>query len=169
LIAFKPETIRGLRVTAVPGAQEARDTPSDTGSDVSVLQPEFGEIVNFEEVGQDWQKKEGGNSIDMKSLHERARKLRLWLRKRPETEIVLVMHGLFAHYMTGNIDENGNQTGNVWSAGVGTLLINVVTGPYWTNLIWRTFSIADADDENAFLVETEESKDRPQQDFWIVN
>jgi broad specificity phosphatase PhoE len=113
LIAFKPETIRGLRVTAVPGAQEARDTPSDTGSDVSVLQPEFGEIVNFEEVGQDWQKKEGGNSIDMKSLHERARKLRLWLRKRPETEIVLVMHGLFAHYMTGNIDENGNQTGNV--------------------------------------------------------
>lgn len=85
--------------------------PSDTGSDAAVLKAKFGETVDLGLVGEGWYVKEGANGTEDRVVKERARRLRRWLRGRGEECLVLVTHGLFAHYVTGHIDENGGQTG----------------------------------------------------------
>ena len=45
----------------------------------------------------------------------RAAKLRRWIKQRPEKEVVLVAHGFFNHYITGEVDEKGEQTTPWWS------------------------------------------------------
>ena len=113
MIAFKPEIARRLKVVALPDAQEASDAPSDTGSEVMVLKEEFGDTVSYEYVVGPWYEKTGLNAADIRSLLERARRLRTWLKSRTNEgdQTVLVTHGLFAHFITGHIDERGNQTG----------------------------------------------------------
>jgi hypothetical protein len=85
--------------------------PSDTGSDVSILRDEFGsDLVEFEFLKDNWWKHEGAFATDPKAVNERARKLRKWMRDREEKEIVLVAHGFFNHYLTGEVDDKGEQT-----------------------------------------------------------
>ncbi|KAG0649486.1 hypothetical protein D0Z07_4082 [Hyphodiscus hymeniophilus] len=145
MLAFKLEMASGLRVVALPDAQEATDAPSDTGSDITVLRNEFGDAVSYEHVGGAWYEKTGGNATDVSSLHHRAKRLRVWLRSQAPDggQIVVVTHGIFAHYLTGHIDEQGIQTGE-----------------YWTNVMWRSFVFGDTDDSNATFIETEESEHR---------
>lgn len=61
LIGFEPEVKRGLKVVALPEAQEAGDLPCDTGSDVGVLREEFDEHgpVDLGLVAEDWNVKVG--------------------------------------------------------------------------------------------------------------
>lgn len=110
--AFVPELKRGMTILAIPEAQEGQDDPSSTGSPASELRAKFsGHPVDFNLLGEDWYRKEGINAFEDHALHERARKLRWFLKDRPEEHIVLVTHGLFAHYITEHVDPEGHQTG----------------------------------------------------------
>lgn len=113
LTAFAPEVTRGMRIRALPDAQEARNVASDTGVGAAELRKTFADdVVDYALVTGDWYHKSGPYATDMASLQARARRLRRYLRDDCEgEEVVLVTHGLFAHYLTGNIDESGRQTG----------------------------------------------------------
>jgi broad specificity phosphatase PhoE len=111
-LAFEPCLKRGMRIVCLPDAQEATAAPSDTGSSVEELRARFGEReVDYSNMEPLWYEKTGRNAVSIEALRARARALRKWLGGREEREIVLVTHGLFAHYLTGDIDEEGGQLG----------------------------------------------------------
>ncbi|KAH9807343.1 Phosphoglycerate mutase family [Teratosphaeria destructans] len=128
-----------MKVLALPIAEEASDAPCDTGSDIEILRKEFPEKVDFEYVKSGWYLHEGEYATDPKALNARAAKLRRFIRGRPEKEIVLVTHGFFAHFLTGDVDEEGKQT-----------------TPWWGETELRTFRFVD-DEEAAMIEEVEES------------
>jgi len=123
-------------------AEEASDDPCDTGSPVEVLKKEFPDIVLFDHVEHGRYLHEGEYAVDPKALNARAAKLRRFIRDRDEKEVVLVTHGFFAHYLTGDVNEKGEQT----------------TG-WWQETELRTFDFVDGG-EKAVLRETEESLQR---------
>lgn len=122
-------------------AEEASDDPCDTGSDPSELIKEFPE-VDFNHVKHGWWLHEGEYATDPTSLNMRAAKLRRWIRDRPEKECALVSHGFFNHYLTGDVNDRGEQT-TTW----------------WQETELRTFYFVDGD-EQAMIKETEESLKR---------
>ena len=86
-----------MKIIALPMAEEASDAPCDTGSELEVLK-------------HGWWVHEGEYAFEPKALISRAAKLRRWIKARPEKEIVLVAHGFFNHFLTGDVDVEGNQT-----------------------------------------------------------
>jgi len=120
-------------------AEEASDAPSDTGREPDVLRKEFPDIVDFNHVKAGWYIHEGDYAVDPKSLNTRAAKLRRFIRERREKEVVLVSHGFFAHYLTGDVNEKGEQT-----------------TPWWKETELRTFLFLN-DGEEAMIKETDES------------
>lgn len=167
--AFAPELRRGMTILAISEAQEAQDDPSSTGSPASQLRAVFSaDLVDCHLLTEDWYRKEGINAYDDHALRERARKLRRLLRDRPEEHIVLVTHGLFAHYVTEHVDPEGHQTGERilrtrYCCTHRHVCINIVCalltclGEYWLNVMWRTFRFSTEMSEYAHLIETEES------------
>lgn len=61
-----------------------------------------------------WWVHEGEYAFEPKTLLSRAAKLRRWIKNRPEKEVVLVAHGYFNHYVTGDVREDGYQTTPWW-------------------------------------------------------
>lgn len=110
-LAFEPELIRGLKIVAVPDAQEQSDAPADCGSDSSDLMAEFGDMIDISLLTSGWYIKTGINSPEEHTLRNRARRLREFLHQRPEFTIVLVTHGAFTHFITEHVDPEGHQTG----------------------------------------------------------
>lgn len=131
----------------MPLAQESSDEPMDTGSSKEDLQNTFGDLIDSQRLDlfPYWQSNEGRFAVDGNTLIERARMLRKTLKQRPEKNIAIVSHGLFAHCIVGNVDEDGKQTTRMWS-----------------NTECRSYVFADGDgnDENATLVELQESINR---------
>lgn len=64
------------------------------------------------------------------------------MRSRKEKEVVLVSHGFFNHYLTGEVNEKGEQT----------------TG-WWREAEIRSFTFESEEDEDAMIRETQESID----------
>lgn len=126
----------------MPHAEEVSDAPSDTGSPVHVLKGEFGDLVDFDLCEGDWYEHKGEYAIEPKVVNERATKLRKFIRDRAETEVALVSHGFFAHFITGDVDDNGEQT-----------------TPWWQETELRSYTFVDGD-PNAMIQETEESLKR---------
>lgn len=94
LIGFVPEIKSGLRVLALPEAQEVADLPCDTGSDVKRLEAEFhDETVDFSLIQADWTSKKGKWAAASEAVEVRAKEVRQWLKARTEKNIVLVTHG----------------------------------------------------------------------------
>lgn len=128
-------------IVLLPYAQEATDLPSDTGSDRAVIEERFGKLVDASLVEEGWNSNTGIYAPTPQALKERAAKLKAWLRARPEKEVVVVGHGNFWHYLTGEVDENGKQT-----------------TPYWSNNEWRSYTFSEAGkDGSVDLLEDEES------------
>lgn len=144
LISMEPYLQGGKRkILALPLAQEATDKPANTPSDIKTLQAEFGHVVDFHrcvDTYVDYNIKQGTFSPDGEHLTSRALELRKFLRDREEQEIVVVSHGNFLHYVTGDINEDGSQVGG-----------------WWTNCEVRSFRFTPAGHEDALLQETEES------------
>jgi len=137
-IAFEPALDRGLQIVALPMAEEASDAPCDTGSEVEVLQQEFPK-VDFDHLSYGWFIHEGEYATDPVSLNSRAAKLRQFIRDRPEREVVLVSHGFFNHYLTGDVNDRGEQT-----------------TPWWKETELRTYSFIEGH-KLAMIKETDES------------
>jgi len=79
---------------------------------VDELRTRFGEEgMDYSHMTPLWYEKTGRNTVSVEALRGRARALRKWLGAREEREIVLVTHGVFAHYLTGDIDDEGGQLG----------------------------------------------------------
>ena len=132
-ITFLPCLDRGMEIIALPMAEECSDAPSDTGSDPQFLKEEFADkhgrdCISFDNVSKGWYVHEGEYATDPASLIRRAAKLRRWIKARPEKEVVLVAHGFFNHYLTGDVNENGEQT-----------------TPWWNEAELRTFTFVDGD------------------------
>ncbi len=101
LIGFKPEIKRGIKIIALPEAQEVSDLPCDTGSDAEVLKKEMeGKPVDLSLIYKGWNNNRGKWATDADAIEARAKEARQWLKARPEKEIVLVTHGGFLHFFT---------------------------------------------------------------------
>ncbi|RMZ07944.1 hypothetical protein D0860_04891 [Hortaea werneckii] len=135
----QPVVKRGKKIVALPIAEEASDAPCDTGSEVDILQADFPDVVDFDNVKYGWWHHDQELAIDPPSLNARAAKLRRFIRDRPEKEVVLVSHGFFNHYLTGDVNDEGEQT-----------------TPWWGETELRTFSFVEGD-ERAMIRETDES------------
>lgn len=58
-ITFQPCLDRGLKIVALPTAEEASDAPADTGSEVELLKVEFPDKVDFDNMKHGWWVHEG--------------------------------------------------------------------------------------------------------------
>lgn len=112
-------------IILLPYAQEATDLPSDTGSDRDVIEKEFGDLVDATLVEDGWNSNKGVYAAMPEALSERARRLREWLQARPEGEVVVVGHGNFWHYLTGDVDAEGNQTSEFLTDSFFTLSLDL--------------------------------------------
>ena len=112
-IAFKPEIQRGLKILGVADAQEATDSPHDTGRATDELVNEFGNVLDPSLLEEGWFEKTGINEPNYEALRKRAQRLRKFLRDQPEKTIVLVTHGQFAHSIGEHVDPEGQQTGRL--------------------------------------------------------
>ena len=101
-----------------------------------------------------WWVHDGEYAFEPKALLNRAAKLRRWIKNRPEKEVVLVAHGFFNHYITGDVNEQGEQT-----------------TPWWNEAELRTYNFVDGDayvgggkdvegEDGAAIQETAESLQR---------
>lgn len=99
------------RILFLPYAQEDTDEPCDVGSPLEVLRKDYAQTADFSHMSEDWNGKSGVYAPTTKALKERAWTLRLWLKSRSENEIVVVGHGSFWHWTTGEIDREGHLTG----------------------------------------------------------
>ncbi|KAI1388377.1 phosphoglycerate mutase-like protein [Hypoxylon trugodes] len=161
IYTFRPIVKDNLELVLLPELQEINDTPSSTGSPNEEIQKwcrEFGvgDNVDMSQLDENWQEK-GPDSLycpHPKEVERRALDVREWLRDAAKDEyekgnhdahIVVVTHGEFAHWLTGDF------------AGVS----------YYRNSGWactelRSYRFEDLESErhgNAPLKETQESRD----------
>lgn len=114
LYSFPSAIARGIKVIALPEAQETSTLPCDTGSEPAALAEEFAGLVDLELVTDGWNSKKGRWDANARAIETRAREARVWLRElgvRAEGEgdgvqdvnIVVVTHGGFLHYFTDDV------------------------------------------------------------------
>lgn len=68
------------------------------------------EILVGEEGEKGWRSSQGIYAPSKEALRARAKGLREWLAGRSERDIVVVGHGQFWHWVTGEVDAEGKQT-----------------------------------------------------------
>lgn len=145
--AFAPAVGRGHKILLMPLASETSDQPMDTGSTLEEIEKAFAgeDLLDARrlEIFPYWHRNVGKFGVEHDALIERARLLRTTLKARPESNIAIVSHGSFAHYITGNVDESGNDTTRMWD-----------------NTECRSYKFAEEDEQDARLVELQESIER---------
>ena len=144
-LSFQPAVDRGLKILLMPLAQESSDTPMDTGSSEDELKEAFGDLIDTQRIQlfPYWHTNTGRFGIEPETLIERGSQLRKVLRERPEKNIAIVSHGTFAHFILGNVNAKGEQTTRMWA-----------------NAECRSYEFMSEDDEDAQLVELQESRDK---------
>ncbi|KAJ5334589.1 hypothetical protein N7452_006992 [Penicillium brevicompactum] len=148
LEAFAPvfEGRKDLKLILNADLQEASDFPCDIGSDVANLRKEFEESsvsIDFDFIPENWNQKQTGRyHPGREAVSARAREARLWLKARPEKEIVVVAHGGLMHFLNGDWED---------------CCKNEATG--WDNAEYRTYEFDTARiDEDLPMLETPESR-----------
>ncbi|KAL9116489.1 MAG: hypothetical protein Q9187_006985 [Circinaria calcarea] len=127
----------------MPELQETSNLPCDTGSSREVLEREFGDKpVDFSLVHDDWNSNQGKFLPHAVAVEKRAEEVRQWLKARPEKEIVIVTHGGFLHYFTGDWSDSARFEGTGWS-----------------NTEFRSYQFSDETGDDTSLVETKASRD----------
>ncbi|CAK7214198.1 hypothetical protein SBRCBS47491_002067 [Sporothrix bragantina] len=154
LLSFAPVSERGLRVIGVPELQEVSAMPSDVGSSRASLEKQTdlfpADKVDFSRLHTGWNNKGSGSpyAFALPVLTARAKSARRVLRDLTkdlgeDDRVVVVTHGGFLHFLTEDYEG-----------------VDPVRGTGWKNTEWRSFRFVSAEDENASLQETSESKDR---------
>lgn len=166
LLSFKPQTQRGLKIIALPELQEVADVPCDTGSDVETLKKELeNQPVDLSRVRDGWNSKQGEWDPTDNMLHKRARKVRQWLKSRPEKNIVVVTHGGIVHYLTEDWTDSSKFAGALQSLHhlvkvPADPLMGIDLGTGWANAEFRSYRFVDEAGENEAMKETDESRER---------
>lgn len=133
-----------LKVIANPLFQEWSDIPCDIPLSTSVLREEFKVApVDLGLLTGPWNVKAGLYAIEKEAIEERAREARRWLRERDESNVVVVTHGGFVHYLTGDWEGFDEKR---WTG--------------WANMECRSYRVEDGEGGEVRLVETEESRSR---------
>ncbi|KAI8635626.1 phosphoglycerate mutase-like protein [Xylariaceae sp. FL1651] len=154
ILSFAPAVKAGKKIIALPDAQEVSLYPCDIGTNLNQLKQEFGDLVDFRFVSEDWNRKTPDSKYypESQKLEARARSVRIWLRDlikdaEADAQVVLVTHGGFLHFLTED-----------WSG------INPGRGTGWENTEYRSYKFADqtGQDPNASLEELPESRRRRQ-------
>ncbi|KAK8157591.1 histidine phosphatase superfamily [Phyllosticta citrichinensis] len=148
LLAFSPVIEqKKLKVIALPELQETSDLPCDTGSDPAEVAREFaGQPVDLSRVEEGWNSKKGRWAPESAAIEARARDARQWLRELAassgddDVEIVVVTHGGYLHFLTGDWDG-----------------FDQFKGTGWANTEWRTYTIDPSSGTEASFTETSES------------
>ncbi|KAJ8119291.1 hypothetical protein ONZ43_g3729 [Nemania bipapillata] len=152
--SFPQEVKAGKRIIALQDAQEVSFFPCDIGTDLEPLKKEFGDLVDFQFVTEDWNKKGPDSKYfpEPQKLEARSRTTRLWLRNLvkeagDDAQVVLVTHGGILHFITED-----------WSG------IELGRGTGWKNTEYRSYQFIDktGQDPNASLQELPESRRRRQ-------
>ena len=116
------------KILAIPDAQETSDDGCDIGSNPSTLRQVIAKNtwpVDLTLVKNGWNVKtlESRYSPHSDAINTRARDTRLFLRRsirklvqdgNPNPEVVLVAHGGFMHYFTGDWEDSYNFPGTGW-------------------------------------------------------
>ncbi|KAI1184221.1 phosphoglycerate mutase-like protein [Nemania serpens] len=153
-LSFTEEVKAGKQILALQDAQEVSLYPCDVGSDVDKLKKEFGDLVDFRLLTDDWNKKTPDSKYypEPHKLVARARSTRLFLRDLvkdagDDAHVVLVTHGGILHFITED-----------WSG------INPGRGTGWANTEYRSYQFVDktGEDPNASIEELPESRRRRQ-------
>ena len=86
---------KDLKIIALPELQETSDLPCDTGSPPEELAKEFeNKPVDLSLVKSGWDSKKAKWAPNAPAIERRARDARQWLMARPESNIVVVSHGM---------------------------------------------------------------------------
>ena len=171
LLGFESETRTGIRIIAVPEAQEISDLGADTRSDLSVLRQEMaGKPVDLGLVGEGWNSKTGKWAGTVEAVDARAEEVRRFLWGRGEGELVLVSHLGFLHYLTGDWEgEVGEYThpyshkpprNSKYQKINVTWMLTVRAGSSWLNTEFRTYEFIEQDGGKLALRETDASRTR---------
>lgn len=109
-------------VIALAELQETSDLPCDTGSDLSVLEKEFsGQDVDLQYVPKEgWNSNIGKWSPASSAIEARARAARQFILQLAQAQsgedvnVVVVTHGGYLHYFTGDWEGAEKYTGTGW-------------------------------------------------------
>ncbi|KAF2175963.1 phosphoglycerate mutase-like protein [Zopfia rhizophila CBS 207.26] len=100
----------GAKLVIDPDLQERSALPCDTGSHRSTLEKAFPRL-SFERLEENWQLKEGLYSADDEAVEERVRRVRRSLENligqledKEKKDVVVVTHGVFMKFVTGDLD-----------------------------------------------------------------
>ncbi|KAI0888014.1 phosphoglycerate mutase-like protein [Annulohypoxylon maeteangense] len=152
LRSFDPVVKSGMKVIALPDAQEISNFPCDIGSEPEKLQKEFDDLVDLHLVQKGWNDKSTGSKYYPSpiNLETRSREVRIFLRDLAnkageDAQIVLVTHGGILHFLSQDWDD-----------------VNLERGTGWQNTEHRTYQFKDptGQDPEACLKETQQSRRR---------
>jgi broad specificity phosphatase PhoE len=100
----------GVEFTLDPDLQERSALPCDTGSEHQILEKDFPNLT-LEELSEGWQAKEGQYAADDDSVTLRAARMReklkhlnVALHGNKRRDIVVVTHGVFMKFLSGEDD-----------------------------------------------------------------
>ncbi|KAL9637642.1 MAG: hypothetical protein Q9164_002075 [Protoblastenia rupestris] len=160
LLGFKPDIERGVKVIALPEAQETAAVPCDTGTEVWALKKEMeGKPVDLSRLTEGWHIKSGRWAPTAEAIEKRSREARQWLRARPEKEIILVTHGGFLHYFTEDWTGYKQALGNTLRRCFSRCGADSTPGTGWANVEYRTYQFTNEESDDASLAETAHSKE----------
>ena len=100
----------GATLSLDPDLQERSDLPCDTGSSISELSKDLPGL-SFDNLGEEWLKKSGRYAANDDAVRERAERVRKSLfeianslESEDRKDIVVVTHGVFMKFLTGDED-----------------------------------------------------------------
>lgn len=128
----------GVQLALEPDLQERSALPCDTGSELHVLEKDFPSL-KLEELSEGWQAKAGQYAADDDTValraartRERIKRLDLALRGKERRDIVVVTHGVFMKFLSGEGDIDLPKAG------------------------WRSYTIGNDEEDRAILIPVNE-------------
>jgi broad specificity phosphatase PhoE len=131
----------GIELTLEPDLQERSALPCDTGSERHVLEKDFPNLA-LEELSEGWQAKAGQYAADDDSVtlraartREKLKHLNAALHGKERRDIVVVTHGMFMKFLSGEGDIDLPKAG------------------------WKSYTISNNEEDRAVLIPVNETQE----------
>jgi broad specificity phosphatase PhoE len=130
----------GIELTLEPDLQERSALPCDTGSERHVLEKDFPNLA-LEELSEGWLSKAGQYAADDDSVtlraartREKLKRLNMALHGKERRDIVVVTHGMFMKFLSGEGDIDLPKAG------------------------WKSYTIGNDEEDRAILIPVNEAQ-----------